>query len=68
MQMTDMFAGFYIKIEWGRTEFIAYAKREPFVGCSPTLMEPGDLWFEFGNSPSEARDKLIESLGFSSHD
>lgn len=55
------FADFYIKVKRGTSCFIAYAKRAPFSGCDPILLEPGDLWFEFGDSEEEAVENLINA-------
>ena len=58
----------YYCVIQGRTEYIAMAKKEPFTSDRPSpLTEPGDLWFEFGNTRAEAyfkiTDKMIK-LGF----
>lgn len=45
------------------TGYIALAKREPFVCDGDALREPGELWFEFGTTPSEALSKLRAELG-----
>lgn len=44
--------------------WIALAKREPFVLEEPSaIREPGDVWFEFGDTEEEALTKLKRSLG-----
>lgn len=43
--------------------FIAVAKTEPFVyKDDPWLLEPGDLWFQFGETEMDALDNLMHSL------
>lgn len=39
-----------------------WAKRDPFVtGC--LMSEPGDLWFEFGDSKDEAIAAVLRDVG-----
>jgi hypothetical protein len=48
----------------GKTKWIALAKHEPFTSDNPDpITEPGDLWFEFGDTPEEAIKNLKSSLG-----
>lgn len=47
----------------GRNQYIALAKKEPFTRENPDpINEPGELYFEFGNTPEQAMSKLKESL------
>ena len=47
----------------GKSKYIALAKIEPFTCENPDpILEPGELWFEFGNTPEQALDRLKESL------
>jgi len=47
----------------GKNKYIALAKKEPFTCENPDLIrETGELWFEFGNTPEQALDRLKESL------
>ncbi|MBR0871189.1 hypothetical protein JQ633_12530 [Bradyrhizobium tropiciagri] len=52
---------FHVHASHAGGDFIAMAKKEPFVNGDP-LREPGDVWFEFGASPDEAMAKLKRSL------
>lgn len=45
----------------GRGLWCAMAKHEPFVVGDP-VAEPGELWFEFGDTEDEAMAKLKASL------
>ena len=44
--------------------FIAYAKEEPFT-YNPInfIYEPGEIYFEFGNTEEQALERLKEDLG-----
>lgn len=42
----------------GLEGWIAMAKREPFVCDGHPVHEPGDLWFQFGDTEAEARAKI----------
>lgn len=38
--------------------WIALAKRGPFVADGDAIREPGDVWFEFGDTAGDARSKI----------
>jgi len=42
--------------------FVAWAKVGEIVGMSP-LDESGFVWFEFGSTRDEARDRLLDEIG-----
>jgi hypothetical protein len=47
----------------GKTKFIALAKEEAFTCDNPDpIKEPGEVYFEFGNTPDEALANLRKSL------
>lgn len=47
----------------GRSKWIAMAKEEPFIMSKPSCIdEPGDVYFDMGNTAEEAITKLRESL------
>ena len=47
----------------GKTKYIALAKEKPFTSETPDpILEPGWVWFEFGDTQEKALDRLIESL------
>jgi hypothetical protein len=47
----------------GKSRYIALAKEEPFTSENPNpVLEPGELWFELGDTAEEALSKLKESL------
>jgi hypothetical protein len=53
----------YFKTVRGKTKWIALAKQEPFTCEYPDpLREPGDLWFELGDTIQEAMEKLMIDL------
>lgn len=53
----------FFSVVWGKGEFIAMMKREPFSCANPhPLTEPGDLWFEFGETEEQAFSKLRNEL------
>jgi hypothetical protein len=41
--------------------YFAMAKHEPFVGDN-VMTEPGDVWFEFGDTEEQALCRLKRSL------
>lgn len=45
-----------------RGEFVAFAKRVPFVADAHFAYEPDDMWFEFGATEEEALRNLKRSL------
>lgn len=45
----------------GISRWIALAKKEPFVTGDP-IMEPGDVWFEFWETPETAMLALKRSI------
>jgi len=53
----------YFCVVKGKTKFIALAKNEPFTSENPDpILEPGEIYFEFGENEKQALDKLKESL------
>lgn len=47
----------------GINHYIALAKEEPFTRENPDpIREPGELWFEFGDTPEQALERLNASL------
>jgi hypothetical protein len=47
----------------GVSKYVALAKQEPFISDPiHPFYEPGDLWFEFGETPGEAMTHLKASL------
>jgi hypothetical protein len=53
--------GFYWHVFHGESEFVALAKREPFINGHP-IKEPGDVWFEFGATAADAVARLRKEL------
>lgn len=51
---------FYIvrRCRGGLDVFIGLGKLEPFVTDGDAVGEPGPLWFEFGDTEQEARQKI----------
>ena len=55
--------GFYFSVVKGKTKYCAMVKKEPFTCEHPNpVSEPGELWFEFGNTPEQALKKLKDEL------
>ncbi len=55
--------GMYYRVIQGNSQFIAFAKKEPFVNQDVDIFdEPGDLWFEFGDTPGRALKNLKRSM------
>jgi len=53
----------YYSVYQGVSEYVALAKREPFTHPDPhPIYEPGELYFEFGDTPEEALERLKGSL------
>jgi hypothetical protein len=53
----------FFKVVKGKANYIALAKTEPFTRNDPNpILEPGDLWFEFGQTEEEALENLMLSL------
>lgn len=53
----------YFYVFKGTSTYVALAKNEPFTCANPNpIYEPGDLWFEFGDTPEQALANLKESL------
>lgn len=42
----------------GLSGFMGFAKREPFMNKDCSIMEPGDVWFQFGETINEVMEKL----------
>lgn len=54
--------GWYYVVVQGQDKFIGLAKKEPFTRENPDpIKEPGDLWFEFGDTPSEAFHAIVRA-------
>lgn len=61
--MSVRFLAWYFAIKPGVEQYVALAKREPFVTQGPDpVYEPGELWYEFGDTPEEALGRLVASL------
>ena len=61
---TERWGGYWISVgmfERG-TEWIATAVKCPPALRGHPMLEPGDLWFEFGKSADEAVERLKRSL------
>lgn len=64
--MTFNVDGVYVRVHPTKRDpyhkWVAYAKRAPFVlrddPAVSHILEPGDMWFEFGNDP----DAMIATL------
>ncbi len=54
-------SGWYIRTAQGRHRFVAWAKREMFV-LEDILLEPGDVYFEFGQTRERAVARLLAAL------
>ena len=53
----------FYRVVKGKTEYVALAKEAPFVMENPCpIREPGELWFESGETPFEALHNLKNSL------
>lgn len=54
--------GWYYAVVQGQDKFIGLAKKEPFTSEKPDpVKEPGELWFEFGDTPSEAFHAIVSA-------
>jgi len=52
----------YYAVVQGKDKFIGLAKKEPFTCKNPDpIKEPGELWFEFGDTPSEALHAIVRA-------
>lgn len=49
--------GWYFRVVRGTTGYTGLAKQSPFVNGDP-ILEPGDIWFNFGASWDEALEKI----------
>lgn len=45
----------------GISRWVAMAKRTPFVTGDP-IREPGEVWFEFGDTEEKAMEMLVKSI------
>lgn len=50
--MTDWF--FFCRPRRNVPGWIALAKREPFTADGDSILEPGELWLDFGDTEEEA--------------
>jgi hypothetical protein len=54
--------GWYYAVVRGKDKFVGLAKKEPFTCDNPDpIKEPGELWFEFGNTPNEAFHAIVSA-------
>jgi len=55
--------GWYYTVVMKKEKFIGLAKQTPFTKENPDpIKEPGEIWFEFGNTPSDALHSIVISL------
>jgi hypothetical protein len=53
----------YFSVFKGSSKYVALAKKEPFTCDNPDpIYEPGELWFEIGDTSDQALERLKESL------
>jgi hypothetical protein len=54
--------GWYYAVVQGKNKFVGLAKKEPFTCENPDpIKESGELWFEFGDTPSEAFRAIVRA-------
>jgi hypothetical protein len=54
--------GWYYAVVQGKDKFVGLAKKEPFTCENPDpIKESGELWFEFGDTPSEAFHAIVRA-------
>lgn len=50
----------FVVIPGKKKLYIGLAKKEAFTSKTPDpILEPGELWFEFGKTPEEALEKIV---------
>lgn len=58
----DQVGGWYFWVYLGKAgQWYGLAKQEPFVNGHP-LFEPGEVWFEFGETYDAALDAIKKSV------